>query len=223
MLALMAVLDVAWRAPSRIFGSYKLAELRQQVDEARELGQYPTDRKIGAGGMGEVYLAEHVMLKQPCAIKLIRPELAANRTAMQRFEREVRAISRLKHWNTVQIYDYGYADDGTFYFAMEYLAGLSRSSSSCRDHGPLPPARAIHFLRQVCAALREAHAMQLVHRDIKPANIIACERGGVFDVAKLLDFGMVRRSGHDAHGRHTDQRWRARRDARLHVSGADSR
>jgi len=196
MLALMAFW-MAIASTIAMFGSYKLAELRQQVDEARRLGQYRLIRKIGEGGMGEVFLAEHLMLKQPCAIKLIRPELAANRTAMHRFEREVRAISRLKHWNTVQIYDYGYADDGTFYFAMEYLPGFTLDQLVAQS-GPLPPARVIHFLRQICAALREAHAMQLVHRDIKPANVIACVRGGEFDVAKLLDFGMVRQVGRDA-------------------------
>lgn len=196
MMALMAF----WMAVGStiaIFGSYKLAELRQQVSEAQELGQYRLVRKIGEGAMGEVFLAEHRMLKQPCAIKLIRPELAANRTAMTRFEREVKAISQLKHWNTVQIYDYGYAEDGTFYFAMEYLDGLTLEAL-VREHGPLPAGRAIHFLRQVCAALREAHAQQLVHRDIKPANVIACVRAGQYDVAKLLDFGMVRHVGREA-------------------------
>jgi serine/threonine-protein kinase len=180
-----------------MFGSYKLAELRQQVQEARQLGQYRLLRHIGSGGMGEVHLAEHTMLKQPCAIKVLRPELARDPRAMQRFEREVRAMSRLRHWNTVQIYDYGYADDGTFYYAMEYLPGVTLQQLVARG-GPLPPSRAIHFLRQVCAALREAHAMQLVHRDIKPANIIVGERAGLFDVAKLLDFGMVRRTGLDS-------------------------
>jgi serine/threonine-protein kinase len=180
-----------------VFGSYKLAELRQQVAEARRLGQYRLVRHIGSGGMGEVHLAEHLMLKQPCAIKVIRPELARDPLAMQRFEREVRAMSRLKHWNTVQIYDYGYADDGTFYYVMEYLHGVTLQELVSK-HGPLPPGRVIHFLRQICAALREVHGHGLVHRDIKPSNVIACERGGVFDVAKLLDFGVVRRAGLDA-------------------------
>ena len=179
-----------------IFGSYKLAELRQQVDEARRLGPYRLLRRIGHGAMGEVYLAEHLLLKQPCAIKLLRPELAANASAMLRFEREVRAVSRLTSWNTVRIYDYGYADDGAFYYAMEYLPGLTLEQM-VRRFGPLPPARAIHFLRQMCAALREAHGIGLVHRDIKPANVIACTRGGEYDVAKLLDFGTVRQIGHE--------------------------
>jgi eukaryotic-like serine/threonine-protein kinase len=147
--------------------------------------------------MGEVHLAEHVLLKQPVAIKLIRPERAGDPGALERFEREVRATARLKHWNTVQIYDYGYTEDGTFYYAMEYLPGLTLEEIVTR-HGPLPPARAIAILRQLCAALSEAHGMNLVHRDIKPANVMICEIGGVFDVAKLLDFGLVRGGGPQA-------------------------
>ncbi len=174
-----------------IFGSYKLSELREQVREALKLGQYRLKEKLGAGGMGEVYRAEHVMLKQDVAIKLIRPERAGDPGALRRFEREVKATSQLKHWNTVQIFDYGHAEDGTFYYVMEYLPGMTLDQMVKRD-GPLPPSRAIHFLRQMCAALKEAHAIGLIHRDIKPANIIAGERGGIPDVAKLLDFGLVR-------------------------------
>ena len=179
-----------------VFGSYKLSELREQVREALKLGQYRLREKLGAGGMGEVYRAEHVMLKQDVAIKLIRPERAGDPGSLRRFEREVKATSRLKHWNTVQIFDYGHTDDGTFYYVMEYLPG-STLDQIVKRGGPLSPGRAIHFLRQVCSALNEAHAIGLVHRDIKPANIIAGERGGVPDVAKLLDFGLVR---------HTDER-----------------
>jgi serine/threonine-protein kinase len=170
-----------------IFGSHRLNILER---EARELGQYRLTRHLGSGGMGEVYMAEHVLLRRPCAIKLIRPERAVNTRELQRFEREVRATARLTHWNTVEIYDYGHAEDGTFYYAMEYLPGLSLQDL-VDQHGPLPPGRAIHLLRQVCRALNEAHANGLIHRDIKPSNIIACERGGVHDVAKLLDFGLV--------------------------------
>jgi serine/threonine-protein kinase len=199
-LGAMLSLMVFWMAVAStiaIFGSYKLAELRRQVYEARQLGQYRLLRLIGRGGMGEVHLAEHRMLKQPCAIKLIRPELAGDPSTLQRFEREVRAISRLRHWNTVQIYDYGYTDDGTFYYVMEYVPGLTLEEL-VRQHGPLPASRAVHLLRQVCAALREAHAIQLIHRDVKPANIIVGERGGVPDVVKLLDFGIVRPIGLDS-------------------------
>ncbi len=193
VIALMAFW-MTLAATIAVFGAAKLEELRQQVAEARRLGQYQLVRRLGAGGMGEVHLAEHLLLKQPVAIKLIRPDRAGDPDALARFEREVRATARLKHWNTVQIYDYGFAEDGTFYYVMEFLPGLTLEQMVQRD-GPLPPARVIHFLRQVCAALAEAHGMHLVHRDVKPANVMVCERGGVHDVAKLLDFGLVRGGG----------------------------
>src|SRR5262249_33762862 len=128
--------------------------------------------------------------------KLIRPERAGDSVHLRRFEREVQATARLRHWNTVRIYDYGHAADGTFYYVMEHLTGLTLQELVGR-HGPLPPGRAVFLLRQVCAALREAHAAGLVHRDIKPANVMACELGGAHDVAKLLDFGLVKAVGLD--------------------------
>src|SRR5438128_6534552 len=140
--------------------------------------------------MGEVYLGEHMLLRRACAIKLIQPQQAGDPTILERFEREVQAMATLTHWNTVEVYDYGRTADGTFYYVMEYLPGLSLQEL-VDMHGPLPPSRAIHFLRQLCAALKEAHSIGLIHRDIKPSNVIACQRGGVHDVAKLLDFGLV--------------------------------
>src|SRR5262249_571821 len=116
---------------------------------------------------------------------------AGDPTSLSRFEREVRTTATLTHPNTVEIFDYGRSDDGTFYYVMEYLPGLALDDMVER-YGPLPPERAVHFLRQVAQPLREAHAGGLVHRDIKPSNVLACERGGVPDVAKLLDFGLVR-------------------------------
>ncbi len=177
-----------------VFGSYRFHVLQQQAFQAQQLGQYRLKTRLGAGGMGEVYLAEHVLLRRPCAIKLIRPDQMRDPSVLQRFEREVQAMAKLTHWNTVEVYDYGRADDGTFYCAMEYLPGPNLEQLVNR-HGPLPAERAIHILRQVCRALREAHDTGLLHRDIKPSNIIVCQRGGVHDVAKLLDFGLVQRAG----------------------------
>jgi serine/threonine-protein kinase len=177
-----------------VSGAHRITALRREAFEARRLGQYELGRRLGAGGMGEVYLAEHRLLRRPCAVKLIRPERCGDPVSLSRFEREVRATATLTHPNTVQIYDYGRAEDGTFYYAMEFLPGMTLEQLVGR-FGPLPPARAIHLLRQVCGALCEAHAAGLVHRDIKPSNIVICERGGRRDVAKLLDFGLVLATG----------------------------
>jgi serine/threonine-protein kinase len=148
--------------------------------------------------MGEVYLAEHVLLKRPCAVKLIRPGFADTPRARERFEREVRLTAALTHPNIVEIYDYGRAEDETYYYVMEYLDGLGLAELVER-HGPLPPGRVAFLLRQVCGALCEAHAAGLTHRDIKPPNTFAARRGGTGDVAKLLDFGLVLcRAGSDA-------------------------
>jgi serine/threonine-protein kinase len=192
LLDLATLLSVA--IAIAVFGSHRLQLLQAQAFEAQQLGQYRLGKRLGSGGMGEVYLAEHLLLRRPCAVKLIRPEQAGDPTTLQRFEREVQAMATLTHPNTVEIYDYGHAEDGTFYYVMEYLPGQNLEHLvSC--YGTLPPARAIHLLIQVCRALREAHNVGLLHRDIKPSNIIACERGGVFDVAKLLDFGLVHATG----------------------------
>lgn len=185
---MIAAMAVAYA--TALYGSYKISALRREAFEARQLGQYRLTECIGAGGMGEVYLAEHQMLKRPCAIKLIRPNQATDAKALARFEREVRAIARLTHWNSVEIFDYGRADDGTFYYAMEYLPGLSLQEVIERQ-GHMQPERAVHLLRQVCGALTEAHLAGIIHRDIKPSNIIASQRGGIYDVAKLVDFGLA--------------------------------
>jgi serine/threonine-protein kinase len=173
-----------------VFGAYTMNVIRREAFNARQLGQYVLKKRLGLGGMGEVYEAEHRLLKRPCAVKLIRADDAKDEVALARFEREVRATAKLTHWNTVEIFDYGHTDDGTFYYVMELLPGLNLEELVA-FHGPLCPERAVHFLRQACRALREAHCKGLFHRDIKPANIIAAERGGVYDVAKLLDFGLV--------------------------------
>jgi serine/threonine-protein kinase len=174
-----------------IYGSFLVNGLRTMLHQARKFGQYRLVRKLGEGGMGEVYLAEHQLLKRPCALKLIKLEAGSDPVALARFEREVQSAARLAHPNTIEIYDYGRTDDGTFYYVMEYLRGRSLSEL-VRRAGPLPPGRLIYLFRQICAGLAEAHAQGLVHRDMKPANVLVAVRGGESDVAKVLDFGLVK-------------------------------
>jgi eukaryotic-like serine/threonine-protein kinase len=178
-------------AVASVFGTHLINTLRREVFEAKQLGQYRLIKPLGAGGMGEVYLAEHRMLKRPCAIKLIHSDQAGDAHVLARFEREVRMTAQLSHWNTVEIFDYGRTDDGTFFYVMEYLPGLSLDDLLDR-YGPLPADRVVHFLRQTCQGLREAHSIGLIHRDIKPGNVFAAQRGGLYDVVKLLDFGLVK-------------------------------
>jgi serine/threonine protein kinase len=174
-----------------MFGSRLFNASRREAVEAKQLGQYCLIAPIGAGGRGVVYLAEHRMLKRPCAIKLIHPKQAGDRQVLARFEREVRMTAQLSHWNTVEIYDYGRTEDGTLFYVMEYLPGLSLDVLLER-HGPLPAKRVIYMLRQACQGLQEAHAIGLIHRDIKPGNLFAAHRGGLYDVVKVLDFGLVK-------------------------------
>jgi serine/threonine-protein kinase len=154
------------------------------------MGGYNLRRLLGCGGMGEVYLAEHQLLRRPCAVKVIRSDRLDDRQLISRFESEVHAMAKLTHPNAVAIFDYGTTAEGVFYYVMEFLPGLNLQDVVDRT-GPMPPGRVIHLLRQVCAVLSEAHREGMIHRDIKPANIFAAERGGLYDVAKLLDFGLV--------------------------------
>ena len=158
--------------------------------EAKHLGQYTLDEKLGEGGMGVVYRGHHDMLQRPTAVKFLGVE-KTNEQTLARFEREVQLTSKLTHPNTIAIYDYGRTPEGIFYYAMEYLEGINLEDL-VKQHGPQPEGRVINILLQVCGSLAEAHGIGLIHRDIKPANIVLTERGGMHDFVKLLDFGLVK-------------------------------
>lgn len=164
---------------------------QSSVGQPRQLGQYVLLRRIGGGGMGVVYEAEHQTLRRQTAIKVLRPEKTAEHNLV-RFEREARLTASLCHPNTVSVYDYGRTPGGTFYYAMEYIEGIDLDML-VRHDGPQHPGRVIQILSQICGSLSEAHAVGLIHQDIKPANIFLCERAGMVDMVKVLDFGLVRR------------------------------
>ncbi|MGZ4972193.1 MAG: protein kinase domain-containing protein, partial [Limisphaerales bacterium] len=160
--------------------------------QAKQLGQYALDEKIGAGAFGTVYRGHHTLMRRPVAVKLLDPALA-NESVIARFEREVQLTCQLTHPNTIALYDYGRTPEGLFYYAMEYLDGLSLDQL-VKKYGRLPEERAIHLLLQISASLAEAHGQGLIHRDIKPHNIFVTRRGDIADFVKVLDFGLVKGS-----------------------------
>jgi len=172
-------------------------QLGVEMRQAHEMGSYRLEVLIGRGGMGEVWRASHRMLARPAAIKLIRRDALASDPAMasvavERFEREAQVTASLQSPHTVALYDFGETDDGALFYVMELLDGIDLETI-VRRFGPLPPERVVHVLRQVCASLEEAHHHGLVHRDIKPSNIYLCHRAMEHDVAKVLDFGIVKK------------------------------
>ncbi len=164
--------------------------LRREIRQEMQLGQYTLDKKLGEGGMGMVYRASHAMMSRPTAVKLLHPEKAGE-ASLARFELEVQQTARLTHPNTITIYDYGRTPDGIFFYAMELLDGASLEAVVEND-GPQPPGRVIRVLEMVAGGLAEAHTLGIIHRDIKPANIFLCRQGGELDIAKVLDFGLVK-------------------------------
>lgn len=186
-------------------GARVIYALGREVTRARALGSYRLVERLGAGGMGEVWRAEHHLLARPAAIKLVRPEFAGTTDAgrqgqlQERLGREAQATAMMRSPHTIEIYDFGLANDGTFYYVMELLDGFDLETLVKR-FGPIPAERAIKLLIQVCHSLGEAHEQGLIHRDIKPANVYACRYGREVDFVKVLDFGMVKsqREGDDA-------------------------
>ncbi len=168
----------------------KAMQLRRGAKIGARMGQYKLIRKVAEGGIGEVYLARHELLKRPTAIKILKPD-ASDPGALNRFEHEVRATSRLTHPNTVAVYDFGRTEDGSFYYAMEFLVGVSLAKLIAAEPR-MPAERAVYLLLQMTLSLREAHQLGLIHRDIKPLNIMVCRIGGDFDVIKVVDFGLVK-------------------------------
>ena len=178
-------------------GARVVYRLGAAVRQARELGSYRLRERLGEGGMGEVWRAEHRLLARPAAIKLIRPEVLgatdaeSRQVLMRRFEREAQATALMRSAHTVELYDFGVAEDGTFYYVMELLDGFDLRELVTRT-GPLPAARAVHLLCQMCDSRAEAHLAGLIHRDVKPANVFACRYGRKLDFVKVLDFGLVK-------------------------------
>ena len=181
--------------------------LGKEATRAQELGSYRLVERLGKGGMGEVWRATHRLLARPAAIKLLQASAGEGpdgEMAMRRFEREAQVTSRLRSPHTVELWDFGVAGDGRFYYVMELLDGLDLDAL-VRRHGPVSADRAIFLLRQVCHSLAEAEAHGLVHRDIKPANILVCRYGGEHDFIKVLDFGIVKVT-HADHPRRSPRR-----------------
>jgi tRNA A-37 threonylcarbamoyl transferase component Bud32 len=195
----MAVAAPAFAAAMAYAGARIVYGMTVEVAEARRMGSYRLTERLGSGGMGEVWRAEHRLLARPAAVKLVRAERLARdpeqrRVALARFEREAQATALLRSPHTIELYDFGVKDDGTLYYVMELLSGLDLDAMIHR-FGPLRPVRAIQFALQVCDSLGEAHERGLIHRDIKPGNLFVCRYGRRADFVKVLDLGLVKQHG----------------------------
>src|SRR5829696_2827226 len=152
-------------------------------------GRYRLETRLGEGGMGVVYRARHVLIDRVVALKLIRPDLRGETHLRAWMLREARAANRVDHAHIIDIHDIGETEDGELYLVMEYLVGTPLSAELAK--GPMPIARAVDVLEQMCAALARAHDLGVVHRDLKSDNILLTQRGGRKDFVKILDFGLA--------------------------------
>jgi eukaryotic-like serine/threonine-protein kinase len=182
--------------------SHGLWSARQQVYQARKLGRYRLVAPIGHGGQNEVWLAWDESLRRDVALKLLRSE-SKSEADVRSFEREARATSRLTSPHTIRIFDFGASSDGIFYIAMEHLSGADLATL-VREHGPMPAGRVLHFARQVCLSLAEAHDAGVIHRDIKPHNLYITRVGDDHDVLKVLDFGIAKQASLEGDATMTD-------------------
>lgn len=179
------------------FMSRRLHRMQEDLSDARDFGSYHLEKLVGRGGMGQVWLAHHRLLKRDAAVKLVLPHFleglsaSEQRTALRRFEQEAQAIASLRSPHTVEIYDFGIEENGSLYYAMEYLDGLD-AQALVETYGAQPAGRVIWFLKQASESLEEAHDAGLIHRDIKPSNLFICRLGKRSDFVKLLDFGLVK-------------------------------
>lgn len=195
-----ATIGVWWLIPGTLtaLASKVIYGLRRDIRSAKQLGQYHLVRRLGAGGMGQVYEARHALLRRPTAIKMIKPD-RDQEALLARFEREAQQTASLAHPNIVSVFDFGRTPDGVFYYAMELIDGASLAHVVAAT-GPLAPARVVHIVGQVARALCEAHSVGLVHRDLKPANLMLHGRVGVYDIVKVVDFGLVKHLAQTADG-----------------------
>ena len=196
--AILMFLPTAVAAAVALLVSRIVFELAEAAGKGQEMGSYRLEELLGRGGMGEVWRASHRLLARQAAVKLIRLDASSDsRELLGRFEREARATAGLRSPHTVDVYDYGTTEDGTFYYVMELLEGFDLETLIHR-FGRLPPERALYLLEQACHSLAEAHEGGLIHRDVKPANIYVCRYGLDWDFVKLLDFGLVKNPVADA-------------------------
>ncbi|MDH3731909.1 MAG: serine/threonine protein kinase [Gemmatimonadota bacterium] len=189
---LWRVTGVALLAGVSVLVSRTLYRLQRSAHQAKRLGNYLIEKELGAGGMGQVFVARHALICRPTAVKVLTNLDGDPSAGIARFEREVQLSASLTHPNTITIFDFGRTSDDTFYYAMEYLEGLDLQRI-VEQFGPLPAERVVYLLRQMCGSLGEAHQRGIIHRDIKPSNIFVTQRGGLQDFVKVLDFGLARR------------------------------